>query len=222
MSLSAVSAAAPGADPTAAAMAAASSSSGMEQRFLTLLTTQLNNQDPLNPLDNAQLTSQLAQMSTVSGIEQMNTTLQSLLAQGSANQLLQAGAMVGKSVLVPGNVLQAGNGTADFAVQLPSSAQDVQVTVSDAAGNVVRTLDLGTLPPGLSQQGWDGTNDAGQPVPAGPYRIDVQAANGASAVAATSLVFGQVASVAQGANGGFALDLTGGGSAPLSAVQMLR
>lgn len=222
MSLSAVSAAAPATDPTAAAMAAASSSSGMEQRFLTLLTTQLNNQDPLNPLDNAQLTSQLAQMSTVSGIEQMNTTLQSLLAQGSANQLLQAGAMVGKSVLVPGDVLQAGNGSADFAVQLPSSAQDVQVTVSDAAGNVVRTMDLGTLPSGLSQQSWDGTNDAGQPVPAGAYRIAVQAANGASAVAATSLVFGQVASVAQAANGGFTLDLANGGNAPLSAVQMLR
>ena len=218
MSISAVSST----DPTAAAMAAASSGAGMEQRFLTLLTTQLNNQDPLNPLDNAQLTSQLAQMSTVSGIEQMNTTLQSLLAQGGANQLLQAGAMVGKSVLVPGDVLQAGNGSADFAVQLPSSAQDVQVTVSDAAGNVVRTLDAGSLPSGLSQLRWDGTNDAGQAVPAGAYRIGVQAANGGSAVAATPLVFGQVASVAQSANGGFTLDLAGGGSAQLSDVRVLR
>jgi flagellar basal-body rod modification protein FlgD len=222
MSISTVSSAGSATDPTAAAMAAASSGAGMEQRFLTLLTTQLNNQDPLNPLDNAQLTSQLAQMSTVSGIEQMNTSLQSLLAQGSANQLLQAGAMVGKSVLVSGDVVQAGNGSADFGVRLPSPAQSVQVTVSDAAGNVVRTLDLGTLPSGLSQQSWDGNNDAGQPVPAGAYRISVQAANGASAVAATSLVFDQVASVAQGTNGGFTLELAGGGSAQLSDVQMLR
>jgi flagellar basal-body rod modification protein FlgD len=209
-------------DPSAAALAgAAPSSAASEQRFLKLLTTQLNNQDPLNPLDNAQLTSQLAQMSTVSGIEKMNTALQSLLAQGGANQLLQAGAMVGKSVLAPGGTITAGNGSAAFAVQLPASAQSVQATITDATGAVVRTIDLGTLPAGLSQQAWDGTNDAGQPVPAGAYGIAVQAGNGAAAVSASTLVFDQVTSVRPGASG-FTLDLAGGGTAQLSDVQMLR
>src|SRR5450759_4503359 len=82
---------------------ATGSSADSEQRFLKLLVTQLNNQDPLNPLDNAQLTSQLAQMSTVSGVEKLNTTLQSLVDQSGSSQVLQAAFLIGRTVLVPGN-----------------------------------------------------------------------------------------------------------------------
>src|SRR6187402_536779 len=78
------------------------SAADSEQRFLKLLVTQLNNQDPLNPLDNAQLTSQLAQMSTVSGIEKLNGAVQSLLAQSGSGQVLQSAALIGRTVLVPG------------------------------------------------------------------------------------------------------------------------
>ena len=82
-----------------AASAVTGSNADSEQRFLKLLVTQLNNQDPLNPLDNAQLTSQLAQMSTVSGIEKLNTALESLLAQSGSSQVLQSAGLIGRSVL---------------------------------------------------------------------------------------------------------------------------
>ena len=89
-------------DPTAA-LGGAVSAADTEQRFLKLLVTQLNNQDPLNPMDNAELTSQLAQMSTVSGIEKLNATVSSLAAQSGASQVLQSASLIGYNVLSPGN-----------------------------------------------------------------------------------------------------------------------
>src|SRR6187402_1594564 len=75
------------------------SAADSEQRFLKLLVTQLNNQDPLNPMENAELTSQLAQMSTVSGIEKLNSTLSGLVSQTGSNQVLQAASLIGYNVL---------------------------------------------------------------------------------------------------------------------------
>jgi flagellar basal-body rod modification protein FlgD len=103
-----------------------------EQRFLKLLVTQLNNQDPLNPMQNAELTSQLAQMSTVSGIEKLNTTLSGLVNQTGSNQVLQSASLIGYNVLSPGDVLTTKKpedgkdpATQAFAVELPGTAADV-------------------------------------------------------------------------------------------------
>src|ERR1043165_6836127 len=117
----------------AAAMSDATSSADIEQRFLKLLVTQLNNQDPLNPMENAELTSQLAQMSTVSGIEKLNTALSGLVSQSGASQVLQAASMIGYSVLSPGNELAItkDQSAAAFAVELPSSASDVKVVITN-------------------------------------------------------------------------------------------
>ncbi|MFZ2386601.1 MAG: flagellar hook capping FlgD N-terminal domain-containing protein, partial [Polaromonas sp.] len=143
---------------SASALSALSSTAGTsadsEQRFLKLLVTQLNNQDPLNPLDNAQLTSQLAQMSTVSGIEKLNTAFQSLLAQSGSSQVLQSASLIGRTVLVPGNELALAQGTGGstnvpFAVEMPAGADSVKVTVTNAAGDTVRSYDLGALPQGV-------------------------------------------------------------------------
>jgi flagellar basal-body rod modification protein FlgD len=209
-------------DQALAAPPAAPAGAANEQRFLKLLVTQLNNQDPLNPMENAQLTSQLAQMSTVSGIEKMNATLQTLLGQSSAGQLLQASAMVGRAVLAPGAELLAGAGPTAFAVDLPAAAGSVTAVVSDASGRAVRTMELGALPRGLHAHGWDGADDAGEPVPPGVYRIELAAANGAAAVPATTHVYAQVASITQAGAGGVALDLDSGRSISLADVRMLR
>lgn len=207
---------------TAASLAAlAPSGEASEQRFLKLLVTQLNNQDPLNPMENAELTSQLAQMSTVSGIEKLNAALQSLVGQSGAGQVLQAAAMVGRTVLTPGADLVAGDAPAAFAVELPVSAQSTTVQIADAHGNVVRSIDLGALPAGTHAQSWDGRNDAGERVAAGTYRLQVGAANGTDSVPATSLVYAQVASVTQRA-GSFGLDLASGRSVALADVRMIR
>jgi flagellar basal-body rod modification protein FlgD len=192
-----------------------------EQRFLKLLVTQLNNQDPLNPLDNAQLTSQLAQMSTVSGIEKLNSAFQSLLSQSGSSQVLQSASLIGRTVLVPGSEVALAKGSAAaFAVDLPQAADAVKVTVTNAAGTIVRTLDLGAQPQGVKTLSWDGLADSGAAVADGTYTVQVAAASGSASVAASVLSYASVASVAQGA-AGVSLELGAGRKAGLGDVRLI-
>jgi flagellar basal-body rod modification protein FlgD len=202
------------------------SNADSEQRFLKLLVTQLNNQDPLNPMQNAELTSQLAQMSTVSGIERLNTTLSGLVNQTGSNQLLQATSLIGYNVLSPGNTLatkkpEEGKETATqaFAVQLPGTAADVEIKIVDDTGKVVRTIDAGSMKEGVNAVTWDGKDDTGAVVPVGNYRFAVDANNGGVAVKATTLTFSQVAAVKQGASG-VTLELASGASIGLADVRL--
>lgn len=202
------------------------SGSDNEQRFLKLLVTQLNNQDPLNPMQNAELTSQLAQMSTVSGIEKLNATLSGLVNQTGTNQVLQAASLVGTHVLSPGNQISTtapkeGEAPAEvpFAVQLPGTAGDVQVKIVDAAGRTVRTLELGSMAEGVNAVTWDGKADDGSVAPAGNYSFTVVASNDGTTVQATALTFAQVAAVKQGTNG-VTLELANGRSIGLDDVRM--
>jgi flagellar basal-body rod modification protein FlgD len=197
-----------------------------EQRFLKLLVTQLNNQDPLNPMENAELTSQLAQMSTVSGIEKLNSTLSGLVSQTGSNQVLQAASLIGYNVLSPVNQIATTApkdgeepATVPFAVQLPGTAGDVQVKIVDAAGRTVRTLELGSLAEGVNPVTWDGKADDGSTVPAGNYSFSVVATNDGTAVEATALTFAQVAAVKQGTHG-VTLELANGRSISLDDVRM--
>src|SRR3989304_55048 len=132
-----------------------------EDRFLKLLVTQLKNQDPLNPMDNAQITSQMAQISTVSGIDKLNATLQSMVTSFSTNQSLQATAMIGRSVLAPGSGLQLQNGTAQGGVDLPQAADKVVVSIRDGSGRIVHHVDLGAQAAGGLGFQWDGVLDSG-------------------------------------------------------------
>jgi flagellar basal-body rod modification protein FlgD len=211
---------------SAAASTASVSNDDSEQRFLKLLVTQLNNQDPLNPMENAELTSQLAQMSTVSGIEKLNSTLSGLVNQTGSNQVLQAASLIGYHVLSPGNSLtttapEDGKDPAvqAFAVQLPNTAADVQIKIVDASGKTVRTIDAGSMTDGVNPVTWDGKDDQGNAVPAGSYQFTVAATNGSAAVDATALTFAQVAAVKQGASG-VTLELASGQSINLSDVRM--
>lgn len=197
------------------------SSADSEQRFLKLLVTQLNNQDPLNPLDNAQLTSQLAQMSTVSGIEKLNSAFQSLLAQSGSSQVLQSAALIGRTVLVPGNDLAFKQGAdVPFAIDMAGAAEAVKATITNAAGETVRSFDLGALPPGVKTLSWDGRSDSGTPVGDGSYTVNVVASGGGKQVAAGALTYANVVSVAQGAHG-VALDLGASRKASLSDVRLI-
>lgn len=174
-----------------------------QDRFLTLLVTQLKNQDPLNPLDNAQVTSQLAQLSTVNGITQLNNTLLALSGQLDITQSLQATSLIGKEVLVPGDKISVGNGVATpLGVDVVSPAANVTVSVVDNAGVAVRKIDLGAQPVGVASVAWDGKNDLGETVPDGAYRLVVAAkdAEGA-AITAGGLTWGKVGSVAYAADG---------------------
>ncbi len=185
----------------ASSSAAASSAAGTQDRFLKLLVTQMKNQDPLNPMDNAQVTSQMAQLSTVSGIDKLNATLQALSDSMSAGQSMQAASMIGHGVLVPGKGIDLANGSAVGGFDLPQSVDNVKISINDKAGALVRTIQLGAQPVGMGHWQWDGRNDAGANAADGSYTFTVDATQAGKNVGVTGLQFGMVNSVSQGKQG---------------------
>ena len=161
-------------------------------RFLTLLVTQMQNQDPLNPMDNAQVTSQMAQISTVSGIQDLNTAIGTLNASFAQSQSLQAASLVGHDVTLVGNQLDtsANDGTGVGGFSLDTAATNVKVTVSDNTGAVVDTLNLTSAPAGINGFQWTGAV-AGQ-----SYTFAVSAVNGTAVVPSTALMRDHVNAVA--------------------------
>lgn len=172
-----------------------------QNRFLTLLTTQLKNQDPLNPMDNAQMTSQLAQISTVDGIERLNSTLSKLIDGQSENQTLQAAALVGHGVMVAGKDLKLANSYSLGGYELAEPADRVVVEIKDANGLVARTLRYEDQPAGVQMFNWDGKTDGGAQAADGDYTISVSATRGADEVKAERLTLGFVDSVARTSQG---------------------
>lgn len=167
----------------------------MQTRFLNLLVTQLKNQDPLNPMDNSQMTTQLSQISTVSGIEKLNATLEKLLSSYSGTQTMQAAAMIGKTVLTAGSGLELGNYGAVGGLTLDSAADRVAVTIKDGAGKTVQTLNLGAQPAGTVNFAWDGKSDADVDLANGTYSFSIKATRGDADVTATALEAGTVNAV---------------------------
>lgn len=205
----------PYADATGAAVDMANANTqnlmdSTQDRFLTLLVTQLRNQDPLNPMDNAEVTSQIAQLSTVNGINQLNNTLLALSGQMSVSQSMQAANLIGKGVLVPGEKIRLGSDPSDpsikeatpFGVDLLVPAAKVTAHIVDASGQVVREIELGTLDEGVHSFSWDGTGEGGAEVADGAYtvRLVAQDAEG-KAVSATALTYGKVSSVDYSSSG---------------------
>src|SRR5574337_870576 len=172
-----------------------------QNRFLTLLTTQLKNQDPLSPMDNAQMTSQLAQISTVDGIERLNATLASLMAGQQSAEALQAAALVGRGVLVPGSGLTLSANGAIGGYNLAAGADHVALSITDGNGLQVTQIDLGAQDAGTHSFTWDGTTASGEKAANGAYRLSVKATSGDHAVTASALQLGVVSSVVRGAAG---------------------
>jgi flagellar basal-body rod modification protein FlgD len=185
----------------AGALAGTESATALQNNFMTLLVTQMQNQDPLNPMDNSQVTSQMAQLSTVSGIGQMNSNLTSLLSSLQSSTSMAAANLIGKSVVVPGNAITLSSGASQFGVQLASAATDVKATITNSAGAVVDTMNIGSLPSGVSAVNWNGQTTAGTTAPDGQYTFTLSAANGSTAVSATALSVGTVQSVSNSTTG---------------------
>ncbi|MGV3742924.1 MAG: flagellar hook assembly protein FlgD [Burkholderiaceae bacterium] len=198
---------------------AGSEASAMQDKFMTLLVAQMRNQDPLNPLDNAQVTSQMAQLSTVTGVEKLNATVQALQSSYQASQSLAAVSMIGRGVFVPGNDIALQESKAIFGVEMTQSADEVKVEILDGSGRTVRTIDLGAQPAGNVPLAWDGKTDSGETAKDGSYTFKVTAVRGGEKVdAATALSFGEVASVSNNAQG-TKLHVSGIGAVDLSAVR---
>jgi flagellar basal-body rod modification protein FlgD len=172
-----------------------------QNRFLKLLTTQLKNQDPLNPMDNAQMTSQLAQISTVDGIEKLNATLQKLLSSSVDGEAMQAAALVGHQVMVAGNGLQLGDNGAIGGLVLTSGADQVVVSIKDQNGLAMRTLNLGNLDAGTHNFTWDGKTDAGALAVNGNYGVSVAANRGTEKVTTETLELASVSNINRSTQG---------------------
>ncbi len=200
-----------------AASAAASSTQELSDRFLKLLVTQLKNQDPLNPLDNAEVTTQLAQMSTVEGINKLNDGLSGFIA---ASQALQAGSLVGHSVLAQGDAIQLTSSGAIGGAELASAADSVKVQVVNASGTIVRTIDLGQQGAGMLRFSWDGLDDKGNAVDTGTYSFQVKASAGGNSVDATTYSLGTVSSVTLN-SGGLEAEVTNLGYLTLDQIKQV-
>lgn len=181
----------------------------MQNQFLTLLVAQLNNQDPMNPMDNAQMTSQIAQINTVTGIQTLNQSMQSMADQVGTMQQLQGISMIGRSVLADGDRMAIADGVGTGYFDLGGAATDVKVEIVTPGGVLVDTVALGAQDAGRGGFEWDTSKYNGV---ASDLRFRVVATTGQTAVEATPLMQSQVMATGAGSGTG-ALTLTlGNGS----------
>lgn len=147
--------------------------------FLTLMLTQLRNQDPLQPMENGEFLSQLAQFNTVTGIQDLQGSFDSVAQGLQSDRRLAAAALVDRQVLVPGTqATLAEDATVEAVLQLDAPAERVIVRISDASGQLVQTLDLGPRGAGEVPIRWNGKAANGAAAPPGSYRLQASAADG--------------------------------------------
>lgn len=199
-------------------------------KFMTLLVTQLKNQDPLNPLDNAQVTSQLAQLQTVTGVNKLNETLNTLKASYQSSEAMQATNLIGHGVLVEGSNVALSSSKAIMGVELGSDVDNLKVVISDKNGKEVQTMDLGAQKAGVIPLAWDGIPDAskvgsdGKPVTLadGNYTFQLVATKGGDKVSdAKTLTFDSVASVTTNSTDGVKLNLPTKGVVKLADIKQV-
>lgn len=192
--------------------------------FLQLLTTQLQDQDPTQPMDNSQMAAELAQFATLSTDQNIYSTLQTMNGNISSNmqtsQVLGASNLVGKQVLVPSSTLDYSGSAVGGAVNV-TTAGDVVVTIQDSNGNTVNTIDLGNQQVGLAQFNWNGTDSNGNAVANGTYSISAN--SGGSSAAMTTYASGSVTGVGYGGSStGTYVQVAGIGGVPLSQVAQIN
>ncbi|MEY4737091.1 MAG: hypothetical protein RL302_1410 [Pseudomonadota bacterium] len=192
------------------------SAQDQSDRFLKLLVAQLNNQDPMNPMDNAQMTSQMAQINTVSGITQLNETMKSMSTQFTAMQVLQGASMVGREVLTTGNKLTISNGVGKGSVDLAGAADNVTVQVTTASGQALGSVNLGAMSAGRHNFEWDASSYSGTATPV----FKVTATASGKAVESTALTRSAIESVSTSA-GALSLSLKGGATVAYDAIKAI-
>ena len=191
--------------------------------FLTLMITQFQNQDPFEPMDNGEFLGQLAQFSTVSGIDSLNTSFAGLSGSMQDNQALQAAGLVGRTVLAVSDMAYLGDsGGLDGAIELESSASNVQIDITDEAGVLIRRLDLGEQPPGLASFSWDGIDADGDRADSGQYQVSARVVRGTDTENVPTVIEAEIESITLGQFGGdMSLNLEGGQRMPLGRVYQI-
>jgi flagellar basal-body rod modification protein FlgD len=199
----------------------ASSVKTTKDDFMKLLVTQMKYQDPMNPMDNAQMTSQIAQLNTVEGINQLNATVSGLQASLMATQSMQSASLIGKSILADGNSINLHNGSASLSVRLEGPAESVVVDVINSSGRIIKTADLGANAAGIKSFTWDGSTNEGGVAPNGQYTFQVNAKKLNQAVVVTPLTQATVSGV-ELTSAGPQLSLNNGTNIAMSTVRGVR
>jgi len=185
-----------------------------QDRFLKLLVAQMQNQDPMNPMDNAQVTSQMAQIQTVSGISTLNTSVQAL---GNQMQAVQGVALVGHTVTVASNQLPIANNTGNGSYSLGANASAVQLDVLNSAGVVISSQQLGAQSAGMQSFNWP----IGNTDPSAKLTFKITASNGSTAIPATTYAQDKVVAVNTSSTG-LKLDLQNLGMVDYSSVATIN
>jgi flagellar basal-body rod modification protein FlgD len=215
-----------GTSGTSAAAAASTANSATTlggTDFLTLMLAQLKNQDPTSPVDSNEFLSQLASLSEVQGITQLNTSFATLSSSLTSNQALQASSLLGHQALVPSTTATLGTAGATIsgAVSVPQTSSQVVLNISNSAGVLVQSINLGAQSAGLANFTWNGQTSSGA-APAGTYTLSAQVNGVAAGTAIPTLVSGTVDSVTMGSGTtGLSLNISGLGSVPFSSVQQI-
>lgn len=194
-----------------------------QDEFLKLMTTQLKNQDPFEPMDNGEFLSQIAQFGTVNGITDLQESFSGFASDMQSNQALQATNIIGHGVLAETSVGQLPHtGVLQGAVDLPSYSPNVAVNIYDRSGQVVNRIDLGEQLSGTVPFTWDGSTFGGARAPAGQYSVEVEVVEGAQTYVYPTLLYGNVNSLGLGETGSeLQVDVQGLGQVPFSQINKI-
>lgn len=204
----------------AAAQAKKSANNLGIDEFLTLMTTQLKNQDPLKPLEGTEFIAQLAQFGAVSGIQEMQTSMETLAESLRSTQVLNGATLVGREVLAPADfVIHSEGSTASGEVMVPAGVSNVELRITDSAGEVVRHMNV-PVADGVAKFTWDGLRDNGGVAPSGEYDIEAIGRIGTVSESLPMMMSARVSSVSiDGSGAGLTLNTDTLGSVPMNYVR---
>ena len=184
--------------PPAPTTSNGTSAADLSKNFLKMLTVQLQNQDPMNPMDNAAMTSQLAALNQVDGINKLNTSVTALVAQMQSANFMNLSSSVGKTALAAGSNVYYSGQPVGMAAKLDAPVESLKAVIRDSKSQIVNQFDFGATPSGTTDFIWDGGNDAGRQVAAGMYTLELTATDAqGKTFSPTSYVGAMVASIGQ-------------------------
>ena len=211
-------------DYTAKNKVKATSSTMDQGAFLTLFTTQLKNQNPLDPVKNEAFVAQLAQFSQLEATTAMKASMENMAKSMQGDKMLAGASMIGRKVAVPNAPAMLLDGQpVQASVDLPSGADGVQMQILDSKGQPVRKLVYPAQAPGSMKLSWDGMSDSGAAMPDGSYTMQVLVSSQGKALQPVVNMFSTVRSVSNAgtADNTWLLEVDGGKSVSLADVKQI-
>jgi flagellar basal-body rod modification protein FlgD len=200
----------------------ANNTTANQQDFLKLFTTQLQNQNPLDPTKNEAFVAQLAQFSQLEATTNMAAQLASLAASLQGDRMMSGASLIGKSVVVPGNAFELKAGQpVQASIDLPKGASGLQIDVLNSAGQPVYQQILGAQQAGSLQFSWQGQDSKGQPLPDGAYRFRVSAVAQGQNITPTVSTLSTIQSISQEASGEMLVQVQGGQTLKLADIKRI-